>query len=168
MSFFPLAGMAAFLYFDVHPHWFFIPGGSAPQGLWRIVEYDANTLHERGRWVVVCPPLSATEHRQLFGNVPPNDDSCPSLLSLKQIAAVPGDQVVVDFPYVNTPLRTVEAVDVDEQGGALPRPSNGHHSVADGMYWVLTQNARSVDSRYYGPVSSSDILKIARPILTAP
>ena len=168
MSFFPLAGIAAFLYFDFHPDWFLIPGGSAPQGLWRAVDYDRGTIPERGSWVVVCPPLSAEEHRQLFVEEPPVNNACESQLSLKQIAAIPGDRVIVEFPYVVTPLRTAEAIDVDNRGSSLPRPSNGTYSVSDGTYWVLTQNQRSVDSRYYGPVSTNRILKIALPIWTSP
>ena len=158
--------MAAFLYFDIHPHWFFIPGGSAPQGLWRIVGDDGRSTRELGQWVVVCPPLNAVEHRQLFNDEPPNEEVCTSQLSLKQIAALPGDRVIVDFPHVVTPLRAVEAVDLDKDGEQLPRPLDGVHWVAEDTYWVLTQDSRSVDSRYYGPVAADDILKTAQPILT--
>ena len=168
MTFFPAAGIAAFLYFDLHPDWFLNPGGSAPEGLWHVVEYDVDAQYQRGDWIVVCPSLTAIEHAQLFLDETSNDDSCVSLLSLKQIAAVPGDQVIVDFPRITTPLRTVEAVAVDRRGDELPRPSNGAYSVAEGTYWVLSEHALSVDSRYYGPVTTANIVKNAHPIVTMP
>ena len=166
MSCFPAFGIAAFLYFDLHPDWFLIPGGSAPRGLWHVANHDGSTRHERGNWIVVCPPLNEDEHRRLFVTEPPLDEGCDSQPSLKQIAAVPGDKVIVDFPLVITPLRSVKAIEVDAHGDTLPRPSHGDYTVAEGFYWVLSQNARSVDSRYYGPISTANITHTARPIFT--
>ena len=168
MTFFPAAGILTILFFDIHPDWFFIPGGSAPQGLWRIVDHDGATLHDRGNWIIVCPPVSKREHDLLFVNVSPDDEICTSRLSLKQIAAIPGDQVIVKFPYVFAPLRSVQAVDLDGNGVSLPRPANGLYSVDEGTYWVLTEAPRSIDSRYYGPITTADIVKTVEPVWTVP
>ena len=168
MTFIPLAGAAAFLYLDFHPDWFFIPGGSAPQGLWHVVDHNDANSHERGNWIIICPPLSESEHRQLFVDEPPNVEGCTSRISLKQIAAAPGDRVIVDFPYIVTPLRTVEAIDVDQRGVPLPRPVNGYYSVPADSFWVLSQAPRSVDSRYYGPITTANIKSAAQPIWTLP
>ena len=150
------------------PGLFFNWSGSAPRGVWRAVAPEIDITHSRGSWVVVCPPLSAAEHRQLFLDDPPTKGACRSQRSLKQIAAVPGDRVRVDHPSVVTPLATVEAVAVDPTGRPLPRPPNGEYVVVEATYWVLNPHARSVDSRYFGPVSTSDIDKRAVPLWTLP
>ncbi len=168
MTFFPALGISAFMYFDVHPDWFFIPGGSAPQGLWHIVERDGRKPLERGDWIIVCPPLNAAAHQQLFAENPPNGEACASKRSMKQVAAIPGDRVIVNFPYVDTPLRVVEAIDVDAHGDALPRPFDGIYTVDENTYWVLSQHPRSADSRYYGAISLTDIETRVKPVWTFP
>lgn len=153
-----------FVYVDVHPAWFYTSGGSAPQAIWRVVDHDINVPLQRGDWIVVCPPLSVVEHRQLFAIEPPDSETCVSQQTLKQIAAVPGDRVYVDHPIVITPLATVEAVSYDGNNKPLPRPANGEYVVAAGTYWVLSLHPRSVDSRYYGPVATANIVHRVKPI----
>ena len=166
MSYFCGVGIAAVAYVDVHPDWFFTPGGSAPQGIWRIVDPVVNDPYPRGSWIVVCPPLNAEAHQQLFNADPPVDEACASKPSLKQIAAIPGDRVIVAHPVVITPLRAVEAVPIDPTGHPLPQPADGEYVVADDTYWVLSGHPRSVDSRYYGAVSKANIERRVRPIWT--
>ena len=161
-------GIGAGVYVDVHPGWFFNFSGSAPQGVWRAVEPESGAAHSLGSWVVVCPPLTAAQHRQLFVEDPPIDETCPSQVSLKRIAAIPDDRVVVTYPTVKTPLGTVSAVAVDLHGEPLPRPPDGIHIVPANTYWVLNLHPRSVDSRYFGPVTAADIEYVVRPILTLP
>lgn len=155
-------------YIAVHSDMFLSFGGSAPRGFWSIVEHDANQPYTIGSWVIVCPPLSAIQHRQLFAEDPPVEGSCKSKLSLKRIAAVPGDRVVVKHPQVITPLITVESVSHNLQGDPLPRPTNGEYTVAHGTYWVINPHPRSVDSRYYGPINRSAIDFGALPLWTVP
>ena len=168
MSYFPVVGIAGFVFLDVHPDWFFTFGGSAPQALWRVVDRDSDTPLAKGDWIIVCPPLSAAEHRQLFVDEPLGDGDCTSRRSLKQVAAVPNDRVVVDGPVVYTPFATVEAVSIDSNGEPLPRPLNGEHVVAQDTYWVLSRHPRSIDSRYYGSVPTANVEKRVKPLWTMP
>jgi conjugative transfer signal peptidase TraF len=89
---------------------------------------------------------------------------------LKPIVAAAGDDV--DFSTAGltvngTPLRNTAPLAVDTKGRSLQHWQFGRGKVASGTVWVASSyNARSFDSRYFGPVAESAIRSRLRPVLT--
>ena len=87
---------------------------------------------------------------------------------LKQIAAVPGDTVRVTEAGISVngrPLPHTAPLASDSQGRPLPHVPPGIYQVEPGTVWLLsTYNARSFDSRYFGPVPVAALRARLRPI----
>jgi conjugative transfer signal peptidase TraF len=136
---------------------------SLPVGLYRAVaDKDA-------RLVEFCPAepfaaLAAVRGYRERGACP--DRAAPLL---KPVVAEIGD--IVDFSVrgisVNgTLLPNTAPLATDTKGRALRAWTFGHYVVAPGTVWVAsTYQARSFDSRYFGPVSLADVRARLTPVL---
>ena len=83
---------------------------------------------------------------------------------LKPIAAVAGDVVCVDDDGLHIGTEAYGRVYTEAGGSRLPQIT-GCLTVGAGEVFVASKNARSLDSRYFGPVSIHDITAIATPVL---
>jgi conjugative transfer signal peptidase TraF len=147
--------------------WWLNASNSAPLGLWRVTSSPVSTT--RHQWVVVCPP---TEHPAITtakarGYVPPGP--CPGNVAplIKQVAAVPGDTVQLTRHglHVNGQLLPhTRPLLSDGHERPLPVPITPAHRVAPAVVWLVsgTARARGFDSRYFGAVSSRQVLGVAR------
>jgi len=89
---------------------------------------------------------------------------------VKPVIARPGDLVEVSRAGIvvndhvlpnTTPLR------VDTKGRPLTSWPPGRYTVEPGFVWVASSyNARSFDSRYFGPVAISSVRNRVKPLLT--
>ena len=140
---------------------------SEPPGLWRMA--GAALPVTLGEYVAACPPRSgvvALAARR--GYIAPGD--CPTGLTplLKQIAAMPGDTVRVTEAGISVNGRLLPhtaPLASDSQGRPLPHVPPGIYQVVPGTVWLLsTYNARSFDSRYFGPVPVAALRARLRPI----
>src|SRR5208337_3761697 len=90
---------------------------------------------------------------------------------LKPLAAIPGDEIEIipEGIQVNGVLIQNSArLLTDVQGRPLPQVPQGKFRVGQGDIWLIaTQNARSFDSRYFGPLPMTAIEGIAEPFLTS-
>ncbi len=141
---------------------------SMPRGLYRVV---GGSLR-RGAIVAACLPAEVARlgmERHYLG-----PGGCPGGAEpvVKRLAAVAGDVVEV----------TGEGVLVD--GAALPcsrplaedhgsRPlepfAPGPHRLASDEVWLYSPyEARSWDSRYFGPIPAENVLHVVAPVLTFP
>lgn len=137
---------------------------SLPIGLYR------TTSDKSARLIEFCPvetfaSMSASRSYRGKGNCP---DGAEPLM--KPIVAVAGDTVEVSSRGV--------AVDGRLLPNSAPRPSDtkgrllthwpfGKYRVDTGTVWVISSfNARSFDSRYFGPVPISSIRYHLLPLLT--
>lgn len=87
---------------------------------------------------------------------------------LKPIVAVPGDFVCIENShfYVNN-FDFGEVKDQDREGRELP----DYHfcgTVKSGTFFVGVQARNSFDSRYFGPIKTTQILGVAKNFLTLP
>ena len=87
---------------------------------------------------------------------------------LKPIVAVPGDSVCIENShfYVNN-LDFGEVKSQDKEGRWLP----DYHfcgTVKPGTFFVGVRAGNSFDSRYFGPIKTTQILGVAKNILTLP
>lgn len=89
----------------------------------------------------------------------------PSVLLIKRVAAVPGDEVCRRGDQVATPGRVTPALSRDARGQALPAWS-GCRRLAAGELFLLGDTASSFDSRYFGIVRRSDVVGVYREVLT--
>jgi conjugative transfer signal peptidase TraF len=154
---------------------------SMPEGLYvRVPKHTgSDRKFERGDTVGVCLTDAMTqpyvllgqargylEHTWLSGCSLPGGGRAVPLI--KYVVATPGDEVVIVSSassgagtpgvYVNgsrvpnsTPLAR------DSLGRAMP-PLNLHSRLSSGWFLVMSPDARSFDSRYFGPVPEEDLV----------
>lgn len=137
---------------------------SLPIGLYR------TTSNKSARLIEFCPVepfASMSAGRGYRGK-----GSCPDAAEplMKPIVALAGDAVEVFAKGVS--------VNGNLLANSAPRPFDtknrplrhwpfGEYKVAPGTIWVISSfNARSFDSRYFGPISTSSIRSYLTPLLT--
>lgn len=137
---------------------------SLPIGLYRI------TSDQRAKLVEFCPAepfgsLSANRAYRGKGNCP---DGAEPLM--KPIVAVAGEVVTMSIRGVTVSGRLLPnsaPLTVDTHNHPLKHWPTGDYRVLAGTVWVISSyNARSFDSRYFGPVTISSIRSHLSPLLT--
>lgn len=137
---------------------------SLPIGVYRI------TSDKSAKLVEFCPAepfasLSASRGYRGKGTCP---DGAEPLM--KPIVAVAGDivEVSADGVTVNGELLENSAPrPLDTKNRKLQHWLFGNYRVAPGTVWVISSfNARSFDSRYFGPVPIASVRSQLRPLIT--
>jgi len=137
---------------------------SLPIGLY-VVTSDSNA-----RLVEFCPsePYAALAFERGYrtkGNCP--DGGAPLM---KPVAARPGDTVEVSNHGISVDGRKLcnsAPLGFDTSGRTLQHWPFGKYSIGDGTVWVISSyNQRSFDSRYFGPITDTQIRHRMRPLLT--
>jgi conjugative transfer signal peptidase TraF len=89
---------------------------------------------------------------------------------LKQVIALASDVVEVEPEAVTVNgqrLRSSSSSGADSLGRALPHAAWGRHVVGVEELWLVnTRIPNSWDSRYLGPISTSQVWSVARPVWT--
>lgn len=134
--------------------WNFSP--SVPEGLYRL----DNRLWSRGDLVALRPVGLARQTLNEFGALRPGQ------LLVKRVAASGGDVVCREGDIVSiNGLRA--SVAKRRAGGERPLPVwSGCSTLAATAVFLLGDHPASLDSRYFGPVSTSDIVGVIRPLVT--
>jgi conjugative transfer signal peptidase TraF len=132
---------------------------SVPIGFYRTAPIDEQRL-ARGTLVSIdAPPAVASLVRE-------RDYLRPGERFFKRILAVPGDHVCVDGErFVVNDVTIGPVFKADRRGRPLPSQSACGRVPAD-TYWVGSSYERSFDSRYFGPVSKSDLRQRLEPLWT--
>ena len=89
---------------------------------------------------------------------------------LKHVAAVAGDVVRLSAEglSVNGRLLAGTALLAADRSGEVPaHVAFGTYRVAPDQIWLFTSKPNGYDSRYFGPVPMSNVLNVARPLLTS-
>jgi conjugative transfer signal peptidase TraF len=137
---------------------------SVPIGIYRATQEPI----VRGAYVAVCLPADiaafAKERQYLsFG-------FCDGWVQpvIKVVGAVAGDRVIVQETGVSVngeALLNSETLAQDSAGRPLTHVTWRIHYVLDGEVWLFSfHDPRSWDSRYYGPVSTTQIVSTARAV----
>ncbi|MBB5536268.1 conjugative transfer signal peptidase TraF [Rhizobium giardinii] len=137
---------------------------SEPLGLWRIEAVDrAITI---GDLVFVCPPVTPlfeeARHRLYLAH-----GLCPGGVAplIKSVAALPGQYVEIG-ENVAIDGRTLPSSHVRRIDGAgRPLTPFAGGIVPTGYLYLHSPFVSSYDSRYFGPISETGVLGLARPIL---
>ena len=138
---------------------------SYPLGLWRIVPLAREAVI--GDLVFICPPHTPGFERALERGYL-RRGLCPGWLSplIKTVVALPGQHIeIADVVTVDgRALAHSEIHPSDAAGRALDPYPGG--IVAAGHLFLHSRFAGSYDSRYFGPLPSSGLLGLARPVVT--
>lgn len=139
---------------------------SAPRGLYRML----TAAPSRGAFVAVCLPPDVARFGRVRGYLGPGD--CPGGVqaAIKQVVAMPGDIVDVSPAGIRVNDRRLPnsaTSAVDSASRPLPHVPWGRHPVPPEQVWLLgTGDARSWDSRYFGPLSLAHVRATVAPVLT--
>lgn len=139
---------------------------SLPLGLWSVAEAPADL--RRGDVVEFCLSHDVAVfayERSYIGRGVCEDGAMPLL---KPVAAIPGDEVEVggDAVRVNGVPVVPPGLTEDSASRPLLPLTPGRYVVRPGEVWLLSDyERRSFDSRYYGAVPRSNILRTAKPLL---
>lgn len=125
--------------------WLVNESPSLPRGVYRLTGEPAS----RGAIVALTPPPQGG--RYLAGLGAP-----PGARLLKRVAATPGESVCRRGRQLTWPRGWVAALPRDRRGRALPQ-WRGCRSLAADEVLVLGDTPNSFDSRYFGPIRTSEI-----------
>lgn len=128
---------------------------SLPRGVYARVQGRPITL---GSTVAIPQPAASRAYLGSLG-MPAN------VLLLKRVAAVGGEWICGRNRTVETPRWRVAALTQDRRGVQLAAWQECRVLEADEIF-LLGDTAGSFDSRYFGPVSRSEITGVYREILT--
>lgn len=138
---------------------------SLPPGVWRVAHGEPT----RGAIVLVCPPdTTLFQHARAAKYIARG--FCPGGLAplLKPVAAVAGDRVAVSAAGISVNgelVRNTRRYRADLSGRLLPSPADVESVVPPGHVWLLSSyNRHSFDSRYFGPLATSLVRGVARPV----
>ena len=141
---------------------------SMPIGFYRSVAHDSAALTP-GTIVAVCLPDALAHWGRARGYL--KRGRCRDGIAPigKPIFAIAGDTVTL----MSTGLArngaaiapNTRPLDHDRAGFALPRIPDGQYPVLSRELWLVsTHTGLSWDSRYFGPIPSSDVIAILHPI----
>lgn len=156
-------GMAAILlttiplFIDMPVRLLWNASASVPRGLYIVTP----AVPRRGDLAVVRPPASVADFMDRRRYVP------LGIPLLKPVAAVSGATVCRvghDVMVDGAPLAM--ALRADRLGRPLPVWSGCHHLGAGELFLVADASPSSFDSRYFGPVTASDVVGRAVPLWT--
>jgi conjugative transfer signal peptidase TraF len=137
---------------------------SLPVGIYRVSAADHAT------YVVFCLPESTGNLSVQRGYRPSGSCTDGGAPFLKQVVAVSGDHVQLSQSGIAVNellLPNTRALSQDRAGRPLQAWPSGDYTVSAGDVWVAsTYNSYSYDSRYYGPISSEEILYGLQSVLT--
>lgn len=132
--------------------------GSVPVGLYRL----DRSAPARGDIVAIAPRGTLLATLEDYGALPANR------LLLKHLAAANGQTVCRNQAVVTIDgVRAAIAKPATSGGRPLPVWSGCRVLAADDIL-VLNPHAGSFDSRYYGPIDASQIVGVARSLITFP
>ncbi|MGH7839731.1 MAG: conjugative transfer signal peptidase TraF [Candidatus Binataceae bacterium] len=140
---------------------------ACPPGIYRMV----SRAPSRGDLVLACLPNAIAQFGQARGYLL-SGRGCGNGIEpvSKRLSALPGDVVEVMHDYVAVNGQRLEHSAThthDSRGQSVQHVEWGRYTVPTNQVWLLgTKDARSWDSRYFGPVPASSVRAALDPVLT--
>ncbi|MGM4985943.1 conjugative transfer signal peptidase TraF [Rhizobium sp. 11_C7_N12_5] len=138
---------------------------SEPLGLWRIEPFGRDPLV--GNLVFICPPPTP-QFEEAWQRGYLRRGLCPGGFAplIKTVVALPGQHVEVGSNVVIDRLPLPNSAVRSSDGAGRPLLHFAGGIVPSGHLFLHSCFASSYDSRYFGPISISGLLGLAKPILT--
>ena len=142
---------------------------SLPRGLY-LLEPVRGTPYP-GEIVLACPPPAAAAVALARRYLDPGP--CPGGTKPlgKLVLAAGGDRVELSAAGITLngcALRAASSLPTDSRGRRLARYPAGVYRVGAQELWLFSPHHRSFDSRYFGPVSTQNVIGGLRPLLVLP
>jgi conjugative transfer signal peptidase TraF len=140
---------------------------ACPPGIYRMVNHSIS----RGDLVIACLPPALARFAQARGYLARGRGCGDGIEPVgKRIGALPGDTVEVTRDYIAINGHRLEhsaTVSRDSRGRSLTQVTPGRYTVRPDHVWLLgTTDARSWDSRYFGPVPIGSVRAQLDPLVT--
>ena len=140
---------------------------ACPPGIYRMV----NRAPSRGDLVLACLPDAIAQLGIARGYLLRGRGCGDGIEPVgKRLSALPGDsvEVVPDYIAVNGQrLEHSATLSRDSSGRSVKHVAWGRYTVPTNQVWLFgTKDARSWDSRYFGPVPASSVRAALEPVLT--
>ena len=140
---------------------------ACPPGIYRMVERAPS----RGDLVLACLPDAIAQLGIARGYLSRGRGCGDGIEPVgKRLSALPGDsvEVVPDYIAVNGQrLEHSATLSRDSSGRSVKHVAWGRYTVPTDQVWLFgTKDARSWDSRYFGPVPASSVRAALEPVLT--
>ena len=138
---------------------------SLPPGFYLVSRRDL----ARGSIVLACLPPNVAGSAWARGYLPRG--VCPGGTAPvgKLVLALSGDTVTVSAEGLSvngTLVPDSRARARDGRGRPLGRMSFGYHLVRAGEIWLISHHPLGYDSRYFGPLTTSSVQVVVRPLWT--
>ena len=162
-----LAGTALAGLLAVHFGLRFILTPSLPRGIYRTIDGPLT----RGAIVTACLPAGVTQMALERGYV--WRGKCPggAVPLGKLVLAVVGDTVVLSATGIvlnGTLIPNSRPLERDSRGRALEHYAYGAHVIKPSEFWLYSPyHTLSFDSRYFGPISSFEVVSRLIPVWTS-
>lgn len=136
---------------------------SVPVGIYRAIPTPRGI--RVGMLAAVCPPSDAAALGRQRGYLLRGRCAYDTEPLLKRVVAVGGDEVRVASSGLFVDGRRLAhsaPLVADRAGRALAAWPVGRYRMARGMLWMYADNGRSWDSRYWGPISTGNVVAAMR------
>jgi conjugative transfer signal peptidase TraF len=140
---------------------------SYPRGLYLPLGRPAQV----GDLVAFCPSSAVASYGMARGYLAPGRCPSGSVPLIKRLAAAGGDQVAICPAGVMVDgklLKNSRPLALDSLGRPLPQLRMSVTLAADEVLLISDYEAASFDSRYFGALNRSGVLRAMRPVLTWP
>lgn len=140
---------------------------ACPPGIYRMM----NRPISQGDLVLACLPPALAKFAQARGYLAHGPGCGDGIEPVgKRVSALPGDTVEVTRKYIAINGRRLEnsaTLSRDNRGRSLPHIAWGSYTVPPDQVWLSgTNDVRSWDSRYFGPVPSASVRAQLEPLVT--
>lgn len=126
---------------------FFNITSSIRPGLYIMREYNKKLPLKKGTFIIFSVPEKAVKNRKYYQNF------------IKEIVGVYGDSIeVIDNKiYINQEFKG-DIFEKDSYGNSIRTLKEGKQEIKENEYFVMGENPKSYDSRYWGAIKQQDIL----------
>jgi conjugative transfer signal peptidase TraF len=140
---------------------------ACPPGIYRMV----NQATSRGDLVLACLPDGIAQFGRARGYLLRGRGCGDGVEPVgKRLSALPGDSVEVMPDYIAVNGQRLEhsaTLSRDSHGRSVNHVVWGRYTVSTNQVWLFgTKDARSWDSRYFGPVPARSVRAALEPVLT--
>lgn len=141
---------------------------SWPRGLYYSKKIDKSLDQYRNKFILVCPdPDNPVIRRAKNWHILEPGFQCPGEIApfLKKLVGLPGDTIAIDKSGVEINGQSIKNSRIKYKVFELVIHPGYKRTLKPGEYWVMSDySPNSLDSRYFGTVKRSAIIRASKPL----